>query len=145
MGRMDCHQKGYHRLFIISMMGIYQAVLPCPAQNNMRGPVQSGTGHVRHQEGRSENRLLDFYQQWISPVNGKNRCPMHPSCSQYAKNAFQELSLHTAYLKTLDRLLRCGHELYYYPAVFVNGRMRWYDPVNKQKYGHDVQRHKNSL
>ncbi len=54
---------------------------------------------------------------------------MYPSCSQYAKNAFHVLPWYEAYIKSLERLLRCGNELYLYRKVRINGTIRWYDPV----------------
>jgi len=107
-------------------------IVPCPAQNSMKGPIRTA-GKQEPEQDKSKVWFLEFYQKVISPVDGENRCPMMPSCSDYAIEAFTDLPPHLAILKTFDRLLRCGHELYYYPVAEVNGRIRWIDPVDKQR------------
>ena len=91
--------------------------------NNNKGVHQ----FEMYREGK--NIFLNFYQNWISPVKGGNTCPMHPSCSQYAKNAFHVFPWHLAYIKCCERLMRCGHELHFYPTVCIHNQNRWYDPV----------------
>ncbi|MDI6804569.1 MAG: membrane protein insertion efficiency factor YidD [Bacteroidota bacterium] len=91
---------------------------------------QSERDAPSHQEiyGSGSNVFIDFYQEWLSPIKGGNTCPMYPSCSQYSKILFQTQPIHEAYIGTLERVLRCGHELYLYPKRMVEGRLRWYDP-----------------
>ncbi|MGE5682093.1 MAG: membrane protein insertion efficiency factor YidD [Bacillota bacterium] len=84
------------------------------------------------QYGSGSGFLLNFYQNNISPVKGVNKCPMHPSCSQYSKIAFKTLPAYVAYVKTFDRIIRCGHELGSYPEININGFIRWYDPVSPE-------------
>jgi putative component of membrane protein insertase Oxa1/YidC/SpoIIIJ protein YidD len=93
---------------------------------------QSERDAPSHQEiyGSGSNTFLDFYQNFLSPVKGGNTCPMYPSCSQYSKILFQMQPMHQAYIGTLERVLRCGHELHLYPKRKVEGRLRWYDPPN---------------
>lgn len=50
--------------------------------------------------------LIRGYQYLISPLLGSN-CRFHPSCSQYAADAFKKLPIHIAILKTIWRILRC--------------------------------------
>jgi putative membrane protein insertion efficiency factor len=50
--------------------------------------------------------LILFYQRFVSPLLGP-RCRFHPSCSNYALQAFREFgTLHGAWL-TVKRLARC--------------------------------------
>lgn len=79
--------------------------------------------------GSGDNHLIDIYQRYISPVKGGNTCPMHPSCSQYAKMAFHVLPWHKAIPVSFARVLRCGRALEYYPYIMKNGEFKWYDPV----------------
>lgn len=51
-------------------------------------------------------RLIQFYQTFLSPMLGR-RCRFHPTCSEYAKTAFQELPCHIAIWRTLCRLSKC--------------------------------------
>lgn len=78
--------------------------------------------------GSGSNVFIDFYQNILSPIKGGNTCPMHPSCSQYSKILFQTQPIHEAYIGTLERVLRCGHELYLYPKRKIEGRLKWYNP-----------------
>ncbi|MCJ8275273.1 MAG: membrane protein insertion efficiency factor YidD [Bdellovibrionales bacterium] len=50
--------------------------------------------------------LFAFYKAALNPFFG-NACKFHPSCSCYAKEAFQQHNLFKAFLLTSWRLLRC--------------------------------------
>ena len=72
---------------------------------------------------------LKFFQKVISKADG-DRCPMYPSCSHYAGQAFERHGALMGWIMTSDRLLRCGHdELRLSPKVQVNGNPRIFDPV----------------
>lgn len=67
--------------------------------------------------------LLSIYRYFISPFLGiGNCCRFHPSCSEYALIAIQQLPLHRGLALTLWRLLRCN-------SFCVGG----YDPVPLRK------------
>jgi putative membrane protein insertion efficiency factor len=52
--------------------------------------------------------LIKFYQYMISPfVFGNSHCRFHPSCSQYALEAFEKFSIPKALWLTVYRLSRC--------------------------------------
>jgi uncharacterized protein len=57
------------------------------------------------------NRLalipLRLYRMLVSPLLGR-RCKYHPSCSQYAIDAFEEFGLVRGAVLTAWRLLRCN-------------------------------------
>jgi putative membrane protein insertion efficiency factor len=42
----------------------------------------------------------------ISPWLGSN-CRFNPTCSQYAKESFEKLPLHTAFIKSIIRISKC--------------------------------------
>ncbi len=72
---------------------------------------------------------LKFFQQTISKADG-DRCPMFPSCSHYAEQAFKRHGAFRGWILTSDRLLRCGRdEVRLSPKVRANGRPRTFDPV----------------
>lgn len=52
--------------------------------------------------------LIRFYQRFISPAIGLGKCRFHPTCSQYALEAFQYYRFTTAFMLTLWRILRCN-------------------------------------
>lgn len=58
------------------------------------------------------------------------QCPMHPSCSQYSREAIDKHGAVKGWVMAMDRLMRCGRsELSTAPLVQVNGQWRSYDPV----------------
>ncbi len=72
---------------------------------------------------------LKFFQKYISKADG-DRCPMYPSCSHYAEQAFKRHGAFKGWVLTCDRLLRCGRdEVRLSPKVRSNGRPRTFDPV----------------
>ena len=73
---------------------------------------------------------LKFFQKYISKADG-DRCPMYPSCSHYAEQAFKRHGAFKGWILTCDRLLRCGRdEVRLSPKVRANGRPRTFDPVD---------------
>jgi putative membrane protein insertion efficiency factor len=47
------------------------------------------------------------YQRFISPYLGQN-CRFHPTCSQYAIQAFEKHGLYKGFILGTLRILRCG-------------------------------------
>jgi putative component of membrane protein insertase Oxa1/YidC/SpoIIIJ protein YidD len=93
----------------------------------------SATADERSEEDRSSfsawSPALTLFQKYISKADG-DRCPMHPSCSHYAGQAFKRHGAVKGWILTCDRLLRCGHdEVRLSPKVRVNGKLRAFDPV----------------
>ena len=78
---------------------------------------------------------IRFYQKWISPIGGSNRCGFSPSCSAFGYQAIQEQGAAVGILMTADRLTRCniwkGPESGY--TLLPNGRL--YDPVSGNLLG----------
>ncbi|MFP4013372.1 MAG: membrane protein insertion efficiency factor YidD [Chitinispirillaceae bacterium] len=87
--------------------------------------------------GSGENWLLNLYQKYISPIRGENICPMYPSCSQYAKLAFNNQNPFNAFISTCSRLLSCGHDLHTYPTITKDGRLKYFDPALENSSGFD--------
>jgi hypothetical protein len=76
--------------------------------------------------------VIGFYSGPLNHLSGVRRggCPMHPSCSQYSKEAVKRNGFVNGWVMTMDRLLRCGRdELKTAPRVFVDGQWKYYDPV----------------
>jgi len=96
----------------------------------MRAPKDTLYNSLSEEEyGWGNNSIINFYQEYISPVGGKRLCPMYPSCSQYAKLAFNKYPPYVAFYKTCERLLRCGQELSYYETIKIGDNVSWYDPI----------------
>ena len=77
---------------------------------------------------------IRFFQKTLSRADG-NRCPMYPTCSHYALEAFSKHNFFSAWVLTSDRLLRCGHdETRLSKRVRVGGRVKSYDPLTANTF-----------
>jgi putative membrane protein insertion efficiency factor len=71
---------------------------------------------------------IEFFQEVISPIDG-DRCPMHPTCSNYGIQAIRKHGFILGTIMTVDRLIRERDEVDYAPRVRINGRWGYFDPV----------------
>jgi len=77
---------------------------------------------------------IKFYQDYISSVDG-NRCPMHPTCSQYCIEALKKHGTFLGWIMCSDRLMRCGRdENKLSDPVWIDGKKRTYDPVSNNDF-----------
>lgn len=80
---------------------------------------------------------IGIYQKFISRADG-SRCPMYPSDSHYAAQAFAQKGLIMGFVLTFDRLLRCGRdETRLAPPILVNGVRLTYDPLSANTFWWD--------
>jgi putative component of membrane protein insertase Oxa1/YidC/SpoIIIJ protein YidD len=80
---------------------------------------------------------IRFYQGPLDHLNAvrTGQCPMHPSCSEYARQAVDKHGAAVGVMLACDRLLRCGRsELEYAPKIPVNGKWRYYDPLSANDF-----------
>jgi len=78
--------------------------------------------------------LVESYSAYISQIDGKN-CPMYPSCSKYSVQCFKKHDFFIGWMMTCDRLFRCGRdELRLSPQIIVNGKLKWYDPLENNDF-----------
>jgi len=81
--------------------------------------------------------IISFYQGPLDHLNAvrSGRCPMQPSCSEYAKEAMARHGFLTGWTMSLDRLMRCGRdEKRVSPLVWVDGRWKIYDPLDANDF-----------
>lgn len=80
---------------------------------------------------------IRMFQRIISRADGQ-RCPMYPSDSNYATQAFNRFGPLIGWVLTSDRLLRCGRdETRLSPAVKINGLRSTYDPIEANTFWWD--------
>ena len=85
-------------------------------------------------EENSITGIFDFYQKVISPIDG-DRCPMYPSCSQYAKDSIQKHGVVLGWIMSMDRLVRCGRdEKKISPSLYIGNKKYIYDPVENNDF-----------
>ena len=92
---------------------------------------------ARNQQAPWPNALegpIKVYQKIVSSADGQ-RCPMYPSCSTYAQEAFHKKGLMMGWIMTCDRLLRCGRdEVRLSRQVRINGKRLTYDPIQQNDF-----------
>ncbi|GAB0057476.1 Putative membrane protein insertion efficiency factor [Candidatus Magnetaquicoccaceae bacterium FCR-1] len=72
---------------------------------------------------------LRLYSHTISRVDG-DRCPSHPNCSHYAKQAIERHGALTGLMLTIDRLIHERGEIDRAPRILApNGTQRLLDPL----------------
>lgn len=78
--------------------------------------------------------LVRFYQNYLSGADG-SRCPMMPSCSEYAAQAVERHGPVMGWIMACDRILRCGRsETKLAPRIRVQGRSYVLDPVSRNDF-----------
>ena len=75
-----------------------------------------------------------FFQRFLSRADG-HRCPMTPSCSNYALDAIRRHGALIGYIMACDRLMRCGRdELSLSAPLMTHDGPRWQDPVTNNDF-----------
>ena len=52
--------------------------------------------------------LIKFYRKYISPLKTHGCCKYHPTCSQYAIEAYEKYGFFKGTFLTVWRILRCN-------------------------------------
>ena len=88
----------------------------------------------KYQETSFLSQSIELYQKILSRSDG-DRCPMHPSCSTYAKQAFRTHGILKGWILTSDRLLRCGYdEIELSGRKIIKGKYKTPDPLYKNDF-----------
>ena len=81
--------------------------------------------------------MIGFYRGPLNHLSAvrSSECPMYPSDSEYSLQSIQKHGILKGYIMTMDRLMRCGRdETKLSPKVFVNGKWKYYDPVENNDF-----------
>lgn len=79
-----------------------------------------------------DSGLLAFYRGPLDHLQAvrSGACPMHPSCSAYAREAVAAHGPVKGWIMVMDRLLRCGRdEGDHAPTIYINGLPKIHDPL----------------
>lgn len=94
--------------------------------------------HTRFNEAAPMARvdlMSSFVNVYSGPLNHlrsvrSSACPMHPSCSEYSRKAFEKYGASKGWVMTVDRLIRCGRdEVRFSDRIWVNGQIKYHDPI----------------
>jgi putative membrane protein insertion efficiency factor len=121
--------------FIIFFIVLAASCGSVPAGQDVKIDDQPQGSHEA-EENRENAPLypIKFYQDYISGIDG-NRCPMHPTCSQYCIDAFKKHGTFLGWIMCSDRLIRCGRdEKKLSDPIWIDGEKRSYDPVSNNDF-----------
>jgi len=122
--------------YFLFTVGLFMMILILSFPAKAIGPLPTGMSEMSEDHSSSLmvnsdtspfSWMIKFYQRYISPING-SRCPMYPSCSNFAAQVLNHEG-EKGIIKVFDRLLRCGRDLEDYTLVFQRGRVLHLDPV----------------
>jgi putative membrane protein insertion efficiency factor len=106
---------------------------PWPDETSLRFVKEKSPGSMIPPGQQVAERLLRFYQKYISPVDG-DRCPSYPTCSQYGLEAVRKHGALLGLVMTFDRLIHESDEIRSAPLVRVGESYRYYDPVENNDF-----------
>lgn len=81
--------------------------------------------------------MVRFYRGPLNHLSAVRygECPMYPSDSEYSLQSIQKHGMLVGWIMAMDRLMRCGRdETRLSPQVFINGKWKTYDPVEKNDF-----------
>jgi putative component of membrane protein insertase Oxa1/YidC/SpoIIIJ protein YidD len=95
---------------------------------------------MQAETGAGSDPLSGMIQFYRGPLNHfeavrTGECPMYPSDSQYGLQSIQKHGMLIGWVMAVDRLMRCGRdETRLSPPVIVDGKLKYYDPVEKNDF-----------
>lgn len=116
-------------ILLIFAFGMTAVAYPDP----MKSPWEAKGLLTQHRYETSFVKLpviftIRAYQKLISGISGLS-CPMYPSCSRFGLAAVKKHGVFLGFLMMTDRLHRCGHDLFQYRKILIEGRIKYSDPV----------------
>lgn len=78
------------------------------------------------------DKMIGVYRGPLNHLSAvrSGECPMHPSCSEYSRQAIARHGFAKGWIMTMDRLMRCGRdETRIAPRIRINGKWKYHDPV----------------
>ena len=117
--------KGVWVLLIVAAL-----VCACtPSNIAQKGPAQFSAD--------AGSLLIRLYRGPLNHLSAVRRgqCPMYPSDSQYSLLAIRKHGPLVGWMMAFDRLLRCGRdETRLVPPILVDGKWKYYDPVENNDF-----------
>lgn len=119
-------------LFLICAFG--SAVYAEPFKGPWKEPATAPPPSEQEREAFSPlGALVRFHRHYLSPIDGKE-CPMYPSCSEYSLLCLKKHGAFVGWMMSCDRLLHEANEMRQAPLIYVNGEVRFHDPVENNDF-----------
>ena len=114
---------------LTSFLIFFSLVAACTYSKSMQAESGAATNAM--------SGMIQFYQGPLNHLTAvrMGECPMYPSDSQYGLQSIQKHGVLMGWIMTVDRLMRCGRdEIRLSPPVIVDGKLKYYDPVEKNDF-----------
>jgi hypothetical protein len=124
-----------YRITVLGLLVLWSLVgHPDPARGEGATDLRRGTKDQGREVESPGAWLVSIFRDYVSAVDG-DRCPSAPTCSAFSVQAFNKHGFIMGWLMTVDRLIHEGkEETAVSPFVYINGRMRIYDPVENNDF-----------
>jgi putative component of membrane protein insertase Oxa1/YidC/SpoIIIJ protein YidD len=114
---------------LILILMLCSLTVSCTYSNSMQTEATWGADPL--------SSMIRFYRGPLNHLSSvrPGECPMYPSDSEYSLQSTQKHGMLLGWIMSVDRLMRCGRdETKLSPEVFINGKRKTYDPVDKNDF-----------
>ncbi len=114
---------------LILLLILFSLIVSCTYSKSMQTETGRGSDPL--------SLMVRFYRGPLNHLSAVRygECPMYPSDSEYSLQSIKKHGMLAGLVMSMDRLMRCGRdETRLSPEVFVNGRWKTYDPVEKNDF-----------
>jgi uncharacterized protein len=114
---------------LILLLILFSLIASCTYSQSMQAETDRGADPL--------SLMVQFYQGPLNHLSAVRygECPMYPSDSEYSLQSIKKHGMLAGWVMSMDRLMRCGRdETKLSPEVFVNGKWKTYDPVEKNDF-----------
>jgi len=114
---------------LILLLTFFSLIASCTYSQSMTAETDWG--------GDPLSSMVRFYRGPLNHLSAVRygECPMYPSDSEYSLQSIKKHGMLAGWVMSMDRLMRCGRdETRLSPAVFINGKWKTYDPVEKNDF-----------
>jgi putative component of membrane protein insertase Oxa1/YidC/SpoIIIJ protein YidD len=114
---------------LILLLILFSPIASCTYSQSIQAETDSGADPL--------SLVVRFYRGPLNHLSAVRygECPMYPSDSEYSLQSIKKHGMFAGWVMLMDRLMRCGRdETRLSPEVFVNGKWKTYDPVEKNDF-----------
>ncbi len=114
---------------LILLLILFSLIASCTYSHSIQAETDGGDDPL--------SLMVRFYRGPLNHLSAVRygECPMYPSDSEYSLQSIKKHGMLAGLVMSMDRLMRCGRdETRLSPEVFVNGKWKTYDPVEKNDF-----------
>ncbi len=114
---------------LILLLTFFSLITSCTYSQSMTAETDWGSDPL--------SSMVRFYRGPLNHLSAVRygECPMYPSDSEYSLQSIKKHGMLAGWVMSMDRLMRCGRdETRLSPKIFINGKWKTYDPVEKNDF-----------